>query len=442
MTLRVAWLLARAGTGSRAAVVLPIVAFAVVTALLLVVAGGAQAFWSWHDQTAGVYQLLSAVALALLVVPLLTLGGSAARLSARRRDDRLSTLRLLGATPATVARLTVLESTALALAGAVVGVAGYFALVPAVALIPFRAEALGIPALILAPWAIAAAVAGVAVVAAVSALIGLRQVVISPLGVRTRQNAPRLRWVRVAIGAAVIALALALTNIVQVNVGITVIAIVLGCLFGGTLAVLNLVGPFVLRLMARRQVRRARTAAHLLAARTVLESPQAAWRQVSGVSMTSFMAVFAGTGVAVLGAVSGSEGSTASDRALISDIGTGLTITLVISFLMVACSAGVNQAADVFDRGSLYVNLGYLGMPRRVMDAARERAVLWPLIVVAVGSAAIAALVVLPLAGYSLVVAPLSLLTITLSIAAGIGLVWAALRLTRPVLTARLAAAA
>ncbi|CAN5314330.1 transporter [soil metagenome] len=442
MTLRVAWLLARAGTGSRAATVLPIVAFAVVTALLLVVAGGAQAFWSWKDQTAGVYQVLSAIALALLVVPLLALGGSAARLSARRRDDRLSTLRLLGATPATVARLTVLESTALALAGAVVGVIGYFALVPAVALIPFRAEALGIPALILAPWAIAAAVAGIAVVAAVSALIGLRQVVISPLGVRTRQNAPRLRWVRVVVGAAVIALALLLTNIVKIDVGITVIAIVLGCLFGGTLAVLNLVGPFVLRLMARRQVRRARTAAQLLAGRTVLESPKAAWRQVSGVAMTSFMAVFAGTGVAVLNAVSGSEGATASDRALVTDIGTGLTITLVISFLMVACSAGVNQAADVFDRGDLYVNLGYLGMPRRIMDAARERAVMWPLIVVAVGSAAIAALVVLPLAGYSLIVAPLSLLTIALSIAAGIGLVWAAMRLTRPVLTARLAAAA
>jgi len=442
MTLRVAWLLARSGTGSRAATLLPIVAFAVVTALLLVVAGGAQAFWSWTDQTAGVYQVLSAIALALLVVPLLALGGSAARLSARRRDDRLSTLRLLGATPATVARLTVLESTALALAGAVVGVIGYFALVPAVALIPFRAEALGIPALVLAPWAIAAAVAGIAVVAAVSALIGLRQVVISPLGVRTRQNAPRLRWVRVAVGAAVIALALLLTNIVQIDVGITVIAIVLGCLFGGTLAVLNLVGPFVLRLMARRQVRRARTAAQLLGGRTVLESPKAAWRQVSGVAMTSFMAVFAGTGVAVLNAISGSEGATASDRALVTDIGTGLTITLVISFLMVACSAGVNQAADVFDRGDLYVNLGYLGMPRRIMDAARERAVMWPLVVVAVGSAAIAAIVVLPLAGYTLIVAPLSLLTIALSIAAGIGLVWAAMRLTRPVLTARLAAAA
>ena len=108
MTARIAWMLARAGGGSRSATVLPIVAFGVVTALLLVVAGGASAFWAWTDADAGLYQVLSAIALALLAVPLVSLGGAAARLSARRRDDRLATLRLLGCTPGMVARLTVL----------------------------------------------------------------------------------------------------------------------------------------------------------------------------------------------------------------------------------------------------------------------------------------------------------------------------------------------
>ena len=46
-----------------------------------------------------IYQALAVIALVLLVVPLVSLGGAAARLSARRRDDRLATLRLLGATP-------------------------------------------------------------------------------------------------------------------------------------------------------------------------------------------------------------------------------------------------------------------------------------------------------------------------------------------------------
>ena len=47
------------------------------------------------------------------------LGGSAARLSARRRDDRLASLRLLGATPRLVRTLTVVESTVLAAVGAI-----------------------------------------------------------------------------------------------------------------------------------------------------------------------------------------------------------------------------------------------------------------------------------------------------------------------------------
>ena len=53
----------------------------------------------------------------LLVVPLLTLCGAAARLSTRRRDDRLATLRLLGAPRRMIAQVTVLEATFLALAG-------------------------------------------------------------------------------------------------------------------------------------------------------------------------------------------------------------------------------------------------------------------------------------------------------------------------------------
>ena len=87
-TLRVAWLFARRGADDRSTVLLPVIAFAVSSLLLLVVAGGAQAFFSWRDGDAFIYQGLAVIALALLVVPLVGLGGSAARLSARRRDDR------------------------------------------------------------------------------------------------------------------------------------------------------------------------------------------------------------------------------------------------------------------------------------------------------------------------------------------------------------------
>lgn len=432
MIARVAWLLARPGSAGLAVSALPVTAFAIVTALLLTVIGGAQSFWAWSDDDAFTYQALAVVALALLVVPLASLGGAAARLSARRRDDRLSTLRLLGATPATVSALAVLESAVLALIGTVVGVVAYFALVPLIALIPFRGEALGLAGVTL-PWPVLVGVpAGVTLLAVVSAVLGLRQVVISPLGVRTRQEAPRMHWLRLAVGVVVIALAFLLMSALQVAGEAMVILAMLAVAFGGTIAVLNLIGPWVIRLVAQGQAKRARTPAKLLSARAVLESPKAAWRQVSGVAMTSFMAVFAGTGVALLDTFG--EGADAATVELFGDIRTGILITVVGSFLMVACSVGVNQAAGILDRGELYRSLGMLGMPTETMDAARRRAVMSPLRITAIGSAVTAAVVMLPLTGITLIVAPLSLAVIAGVLAAGIGVVWLGLFATRRML--------
>jgi len=254
--------------------------------------------------------------------------------------------------------------------------------------------------------------------------------------VRTRQDAPRTHWVRVVIAVVVIGIVYLAMSTLGGFGGVAVIIAVLGAGFGGAIAVLNLVGPWVLRMLASRQARRAQTPRRLLAARTILESPKAAWRQVSGVAMTSFMAVFAGVGVALIGSVGDTDPQSAQ---LVADIRTGVLITVIASFLMVACSAGVNQAAAILDRRDLYVSLDRLGMPVSEMNAARGRAVLSPLRITTVGSALVAGVVVFPLAGLSLIVAPASIAVIVGCLAAGIGLVWLALLATRPVLTRVLA---
>ena len=432
-TLAVARLLARPTASTRATLVLPLVAFGIATALLLTTLAGALSFFRWHDQLAGSYQLLAVFACALLLVPLVSLGGSAARLSARRRDDRLATLRLLGASTSFVGRLTVLESTALAVAGAVGGVVLYLAMTPLVGLIPFRGEPLGAGALLLNPLVVTAVVIGVGLLAAASAALGLRSVVISPLGVRTKQAAPRPRWVRIVIGVVVVAVVFGIVTHSDLFGGIAVFVIVLAAAFALVNAILGLVGPFVIRRFAASGLKRATTPQKLIAARSVLESPKAAWRQVSGVAMTCFIAVFAGTALAMIGTVSGDRMPPGQED-LIADIRTGVFITLAISFLMVACSVGVSQASGILDRRDLYVSLDRIGMPVKTMNAARERAVLSPLTTVAVGSCVVAVVLILPLAGVALVLAPLSLLTIVANVAAGILIVWVGLLATRPVL--------
>lgn len=433
MNARILALLLRPAKGEIAVLALPVVAFGVVTAVVLTVVGGAQSFWTWTDDYAPVYQALTAIALVLLVVPLMNLGGAAARLSARRRDERLSTLRLLGVTPMGVSVATVIESVLVAAAGAFAGVVVHLATAPLVGLIPFRGTALGTDAVLLSPLSMLAVVTGVLLVAAGSAVLGLRRVIVSPLGVRLRTTASTVHWFRAVIGISVLALVFVLVKIFPSVAGLAVTITVLAALFAVALAVLNVIGPWILKVSASRQLRKAERADRLLAARLVLDSPKAAWRQVSGIAMASFMAVFAGTGVSLMNVMNSGD-ATDADAALAVDMRTGLVITLVASFLMVAASVGVNQAASVLDQRDLHRSLHHLGMPFDTVDSARRRAIMSPLLVTAIGSATCAAVLVFPLIGIALITAPESLLTIGAVLAVGIGIVWASTRATRPML--------
>lgn len=426
-------MLLRPAKGETGVVALPVAAFSIVTTLVLTVVGGAQSFWKWTDDLAPVYQALAAIALVLLVVPLASLGGSAARLSARRRDERLSTLRLLGVTTAGVATLTVAESVLLAAAGAATGVVAHIALSPLIGLIPFRGEALGFSAAVLPPLGILLVVVSILLLAATSAVVGLRRVSISPLGVRMRTTATTVHWVRAVIAVGVLGIAFAVTSVFPSAGGFVAIVVVLAGMFAGVLAVLHLVGPWVVKVVSTRQLRRAEKPERLLAARLVLDSPKAAWRQVGGVAMASFMAVFAGTGVALMD-VMGNADVSADDLELVADMRTGLIVTLVVSFLMVAASVTINQASEALDQNDLHRSLHHLGVPLGTVDRARRRAVMSPLLATAIGSAVCAAILVFPLVGLALITAPLSILTIAAVILVGIGLVWVSTRVVRPIL--------
>lgn len=431
-------LLSRGVLADRATAALPIVAFAIVTALVLVVLGGVLMFFRSTADTAFVYQLLSVLALALLVVPLLSLGGAAARLSARRRDDRLASLRLLGATSGLVTRLSVLEATSYAVVGVLLGAGGYAVLMPVVGLIPFGGAPVGASALWVGVPALGATLVGVCAIAALSAAAGMRGVVVDPLGVRAKQRAPRVHWLRLVVGAAVVAVASAVTGAIG-GATLAVMLVALGGAFAASVGILNLVGPFVIAVAARISARRARSVEALVAARLVLESPTSIWRQVGGAAMTTFVAVVAGSGLALLGTAQVDASVDPAGAILVDDIRTGVLLTLAISFVMVACSVGINQAAAALDRRDLTVALDRMGVPRRTMERARRMSVLRPLGVVTVTSALAGVAVVLPIAGIALVLAPLSMAVVAGSIALGVAIVTLALVATRPVVSAVLA---
>lgn len=433
---RISRMLMRPGHADRAPMLLAVLAWSVVTALTLTVVGGAMWFYALgtpasdrvlaDEFEAQGYAGLATMALVLLVVPLISLGGAAARLAARRRDERLSSLSLLGAERSVLVTMTVLEATLLAAIGAVVGFLGYLALMPVVGMISFVGAPIGAAGLWPGALVVAATFGAVLLVALLSSIGGLRAVVISPLGVRTRQDQPKVHWARLVLAALGIGAAYFWARRVPQMTEIVAMIVVIGLMFLVALAVLNVVGPFVVRFVANRRLSMARTPRQLLAARAVLEDPKGMWRQVGGVAMICFVAVIAGTGFAMI------DGEI---DPVTADIRTGVLLTLGISFATVACSVGVNQAAAILDRGPLYRSLRNLGTPVEVMHGARVSAVMPSLTLVALGSAALAGLLIFPLAGAAMVMAPLSVMVTFGVLLAGIGIVYLGVASTRPVLT-------
>lgn len=440
-TVRLTVMLARPSRQGRAALVLPIVAFGVTTALLLVVVGGVRMFFTdprAAAETEIVYRVLSALALVLLTVPIATLGAAAARLTARRRNDRLATLRLLGAGAGEVSAMTVVEAGATALVGGILGVGLYAALLPLVGLLPFFGGPVGAGALWTGAGTAAGAVVGVVVVATASAALSLRRVQLTPLGVARRTDPPRRRTTALVFGVlAIVAVVTAVSNISAIAQvwGAAVGLVVLMGLFGVALLIVNVVGTPLVAARGRSLARTTSSPARLIAGRELSAHAASAWRRVSGIAMIAFIAVVGGSGASLV-ALAGDDGQTGSQAVLFADMRTGVLVTLGVGFALLACSVGVTQAASALEDRELIVGLDRLGMPGRELRRARALTVMVPLRWAAVGGALVGAALALPVVGMTVLVAPVSLAVIVGTFVAGILLVRLSLLASRPLVTA------
>lgn len=238
------------------------------------------------SEDAVAYQWLSAIAGVLMVVPLLVFGGAAARLTVARRDSRLAALRLVGATPGQVVAMTVTEAVLVALGGALAGAVLYALSVPLLARIEMQGGPWFAGDLLPGPLTLAGVLVAVPILVGLSAVVGLRRVVVSPLGVAKRETPPAMRFVRVLALLA----SLAVFPLLGVQTSVTVIVIALAVAF----LCINLAGPWVVGMIGRIAAASARRPAMLLAARRLVDDPRSAWRTVSGVALTGFVAGFLG----------------------------------------------------------------------------------------------------------------------------------------------------
>ncbi|SDS93587.1 hypothetical protein [Microlunatus soli] len=425
--IRLWWRLLRRQDSARLTIMLALIAFATATGALLTVLGGLGAFTDRGGNE--LYVMLAQAATVILIIPVFTLGGAAARLSISRRDERLAALRLAGATGGQVGVIAIADAASQALVGAVGGVVLYLAALPGVAMINFQGRAFTWSELWVGPGVLTAAVAAVVLLAAVSAVISLARIVVSPLGVARRTSPARVRTIRIVVAVAVLAAWAPVTQIFKTGAQLTVIMVVFAACFG----VLNLIGPLVLALIGKINVRRANTVPKLLAARRLIDDPRSAWRTVAGVTLATFVAGVLSIAPAIAAAQDANSDNVSADlRYLPIDLMTGAIVTLVIAALLAAVSSGVNQAARIYDQRDQYRMLHLAGTDVSVLENARLRETWLPLISSVLIAAVVAVIMVAPFGVALIGMSQLGPLMFIGGVVVSVAMVMGAVRLSQP----------
>ncbi|MGO4598984.1 FtsX-like permease family protein [Terrabacter sp. 2RAF25] len=393
------WRLRRADAAeNRVPGILAVVSFAVATAALLVCVAGLQAFEARNPLPPGgleghlsdeaalgnLYVTLAWIATTCMVIPILTLGGVAARLAIARRDQRLAALRLAGATSGQVTVMTLAEAAAQAVVGALTGVVLYLAVLPLVARLSFQGRVFELRELVLPLWQTLAVVAAVVVVAVVSGASSLARVAISPLGVAARTSPKRLSLLRVLVALAAGAAWVLVITPMKEPQRMTIVLVL-----GAMILAVNAVGPWVVMVAGRLAARVAPTAATLLAARRIADDPKSTWRAVGALGLAVVVVGF--TSLAQI-----DEPGSPLERYLAADLGTGALVTLVIITIVGATSTGVVQAARVLDQREQYRALALAGTGERSLHRARALEVALPLAVTIALSAGFVVVLMLP----------------------------------------------
>ena len=383
-----------------------VVAFAVSSFLTLTTVGGFAMFVNRKDtidaimaenlgidpqitMSAGVsYVIFASIALALLIVPLFTLGTGAARLGAQGRSKRLASLRLVGMTAGQVQRLALVETLVQYVVGFLIGFVLYLVTAPAWHALSFEAVPIGVTEMILPWWGMLAVFLVLGGLAAASTLLGLVQVSISPLGVARRMNAGSVKmWRLVLLVVVAIVVFVVFSKFTDTQTMDEVLRVLIpGAIAVGILALaFNIAGPLFVQILARTRLG-SKSATSLLAARRIVDDPRAAWRNIGGVVLMGFVAaaatslsVFSISDTVTVGMnVPLGQDIDTFNRAMAVDVVKGVMVAFAFSLIIGAVSTMIQQASDVFDRAGEEKALVQMGAPMKTFYGTRLKQVMWP----------------------------------------------------------------
>jgi hypothetical protein len=225
-----------------------------------------------------------------VVFPMLVLIAAATRLAADRREERFAALRLVGGTPGDIRTVATVEAMLSAVLGAVIGTVIFLLARPALAGAALTGTRYFESDLTPTVAGYLALLIGVPIAAAIAALLSLRRVQISPLGV-TRRATPkpptfwRLTTLVIAVGIFVFGLIKTTRNGIGAPAYPGLILTMIG---------LVIAGPWLTAQAARLFGRLASGSSALLATRRIADNPKGAFRAVTGLTLAVFLGTMVG----------------------------------------------------------------------------------------------------------------------------------------------------
>src|SRR5215831_6220017 len=257
------------------------------------------------------------VGVLAVVFPMLVLISTATRLAAARREERFAALRLVGGTPCDIRIVASVEAMISAFLGAVLGTVIFLLVRPALA----GAALIGTQYFEsdLTPTAAGyvAMLAGVPVAAAIAALVSLRRVQISPLGVtrRATPKPPRF-WRLVVLVICLGVFVYGLSRTTRDGIG--------GPAYPGlllTMIGLVIAGPWLTAWAARLFGRVTSGPSALLATRRLADNPRRAARAVTGLVLAVFLGTMVGLSVPAVNATEATPTAGALSNILVGQVG-------------------------------------------------------------------------------------------------------------------------
>lgn len=365
---------ARSGTGIVS--VLAIVSLTIGSAIAFLVAGGTWMFWQraqhveeaapalkeafGNEMEAFLYPwfALALLACAFILPALFNLTAQAAVLGASGREQRLATLRLLGLSSRQVERMAIVETGLQAIIGIVLGGLISLLIAPVFTQVDFQMRSIAVSEILL-PWWGYLAVAGVLFLLAIgAALVGMRRVRVSPLGVAKRQIPAAYRWWR----AIVFLIIAGIGGVLLFGKAGPPTAMVIMVMFGMVMSI-NLISPFILQLGAHILSLFPGTA-HFVACQRVAGNARPAWKRSAAIGFFGYLAGF------LVAAPLGSDAlamvlkEDPGMNSVFKDISTGVLLTLIFGFTLTTMSIILGQVSGIFEDKELIRSLDLMGVPR------------------------------------------------------------------------------